>query len=341
MLVALSVTGAADFQGILDHMRSEQAVPGTAAVIVRDASAQFLGASGLADLASGRPVTADTPFYTGSVSKVLTTLLVLDLVGDGVIALDDPAPSIPAGVVRIRDLLAHTSGLAREGDFGYWYSGRFPSSEALLAYLADAGLRFPPGTEGHYSNVGYAALGLEIERALGKPYPAVLAGRLLAPLGMTATGAPGPVDGIANGYTPPGRLLPDAGRPFAGVGAAVGDRHVRLYHDAAAMAPAFGIYSTARDMGRLLAFLLADENGAALLRTMRGRQVSGRGLGLRLGRVDGRPIARHDGWFAAHRAHLLIDAEAGLGVVVLTNSDSAKPRAIAEALYREALRLQD
>ncbi|MDX1498941.1 MAG: serine hydrolase domain-containing protein, partial [Woeseiaceae bacterium] len=185
MLVALPVTSAADFQGILDHMRSEQAVPGAAAVVVSGGTAQFLGASGLADLETGRQVTADTRFYIGSLSKVLTAALVLDLVANGAVVLDDPVPSIPADVVRVRDLLAHASGLEREGDFGYWYSGRFPSSEALRTYLADAELRFEPGTEGHYSNVGYAALGLELERALGKPYPALLADRLLAPLGMT------------------------------------------------------------------------------------------------------------------------------------------------------------
>ena len=62
-------------------------------------------------------------------------------------------------------------------------------------------------------------------------------------------------------------------------------------------------------------------------------QRFGRGLGLRVGRYKGRPVARHDGWFAAHRSHLLIDPEAAIAVVVLANSDSAAPDDIAEALF--------
>ena len=70
---------------------------------------------------------------------------------------------------------------------------------------------------------------------------------------------------------------------------------------------------------------------------MRTRQPSGWGLGLKIGRYEGRPVARHEGWFAAHRSHVLMDVGEELGVVVLTNSDSASPAKIAEALFAATL----
>ena len=52
-------------------------------------------------------------------------------------------------------------------------------------------------------------------------------------------------------------------------------------------------------------------------------------------------VARHDGWFAAHRTHLLLDADRGIGVVVLANSDNASARQLADDLYRFVLTTTD
>ena len=70
---------------------------------------------------------------------------------------------------------------------------------------------------------------------------------------------------------------------------------------------------------------------------MHERQASGWGLGLKLRRLSGRKVARHDGWFAAHRAHLLLDVKNGIGVVVMANSDNATPGKIADALLEATL----
>ena len=62
-------------------------------------------------------------------SKVLTAALTLRLVESGELDLDDEVPGIAQGkyaAVRIRHLLSHSSGLEREGDFGYWFNADFP-----------------------------------------------------------------------------------------------------------------------------------------------------------------------------------------------------------------------
>jgi CubicO group peptidase (beta-lactamase class C family) len=110
------------------------------------------------------------------------------------------------------------------------------------------------------------------------------------------------------------------------------------------MAPAFGAWSTAADMHKFLSYLLTDAVQPAPSGPQRAKlyetQASGWGLGMEPDSVGGRRIARHSGWFAAHRSHLLLDTEAGVGVIVLTNGDNARPATIAEALYELALESQ-
>ncbi len=92
----------------------------------------------------------------------------------------------------------------------------------------------------------------------------------------------------------------------------------------------------------LIVISSAEAGIAAISRSrMRERQASGWGLGLKIQRYAGHTVARHDGWFAAHRSHLLIDARDGLAVIVLTNSDNASPKDIAEALFDAALEAEN
>ena len=348
VLTALAAAAAADFQQIVDLFRDEQDIPGVSAVVTIRGEELFAGGSGVADLETGREITADTILYAGSLSKILTAALALQLADRGNLSLQDSVSDIAVASVRntdgitVQHLLTHSSGLDREGNFGYWFSGAFPDQPALTDYLTRSELRSLPGEKVSYSNIGYAALGAVIEDASGEAYADALNSRVLQPLKMSSTGGPGPVPDVAAGYTPVGRVIPNEDRPFAGVGKAVNGRHVREYHNAGAMTPAFGLYSSARDLSRLARFILGyngeDLISPELRRLMLTPQVPGRGIGLRIGELNGRKIARHDGWFAAHRSHLLLDLNAGIGVVVLANSDSASPDEIAEALLAEALR---
>lgn len=348
LLVALAASGSSGLQAVLDRTREAQDIPGVSAVVVRHGEILFAGASGLADIESASPMTADSVLYIGSVTKVLSAILVLQLVEADRILLDDPVSGIAAAAsgdsppVTIRNLLAHSSGLDREGDFGYWFTADFPDNEELAHYLATTSLRFAPGGSFHYSNIGYAALGLLVEQETEQSYSDALRDHVLAPLNMSASGGRGPAKAVAKGYTPANRIIPSPERPFAGVGKRVGNRHVREYHDAQAMSPAFGAYASANDMGQLVSFLSGHTGDEVLSQGMRTRmyerQASGRGLGLKITRLAGRTLARHDGWFAAHRSHLLLDVENEIGVVVMANSDNATPGKIADALLEAALR---
>jgi CubicO group peptidase (beta-lactamase class C family) len=349
VFAAVSAANAEDLQSVVDSYRTSQDVPGVSAVVIRGNDVVFAGGSGMANLSTEEKMTANTVLYVGSLSKIFTAILTLNLVEADKLSLVDTvdgiavdAPGGPAAV-SVSHILTHASGIPREGDFNYWFTADFPDAADLRDYLYRAELRAPPGTDLHYSNVAYSALGPVIEEASGQSYSDALRTRILQPLRMRSSGAPGPVDGIASGYTPPGQVIPSKERPFAGVGELVGDRHVRMYHNANAMTPAFGVYSSASDMGRLARFLLDYGGDDVLSKNMRAQmrqaQASGWGLGLKIQRYKGHRVARHDGWFAAHKSHILFDVRDDIAVIVMTNGDNAVPKDIAEALFDAALLL--
>jgi len=284
---------------------------------------------GYANIEEKRKADINTRFYVGSISKVFTAVLTLNLVQSGELELSN----------EIKYLLSHRSGLPREGDFGYWFSGEFPDRRALRKYLDEATLQFEPGSKTSYSNIAYAKLGLILEETTGIPYEVLLKERVLLPLKLSNTDVEKQPRHLANGYTPKNKMLPSIDRPFAGVGKKIGERWQRDYHDAKAMSPAFGVYSSPRDLMRFTNFLSGEVNTDVLnkrmLNMMRAIQAKPWALGLKKDHIDGVEVYRHDGWFAAHRSHLLFDPARRVAVVVLANADDAKPAIIAERYFRD------
>ena len=148
------------------------------------ASEQF----GLANLDAGVPVSRETHFEFGSIGKVFTTVLLLQLREEGRIDLDAPLTRyLPWFEVRsehapitIRHVLTHSSGLMVGADMS-------ANSRFDVWALRETEAGFPPGSRYLYSNVGYRALGFVIEQLMGMPYAEVLRRRILEPLGLQAT----------------------------------------------------------------------------------------------------------------------------------------------------------
>jgi CubicO group peptidase (beta-lactamase class C family) len=286
-------------------------------------------------------MTPDTVLYAGSLSKLFTVVLTLQLAEQGKLSLDDVVDGIAVtsahDSIKVRHLLTHSSGLDREGNFNYWFNASFPDKSALANYLHDIDLASRPGETVSYSNIGFAALGPVIEKASGQSFDDALSSRMFEPLGMDVSGSLRPGTELSAGYSPVNTVIPSEERPFAGLGRQVGERRIREYHNAKAMTPAFGIFSSARDLSRLARLLLGYGGNGVLSDDMRAQmmtlQAGGRGFGIRLSKYRGRAVARHGGWFAAHQSHLLLDLQSGISIVVMSNSDSASPAKIAEALF--------
>jgi CubicO group peptidase (beta-lactamase class C family) len=170
-------------------------------------------AAGIAERRFGTPVTLETRFNIGSITKLFTKIAIARLMSEGKIAPGDKLskhlPDYPKAVadrVTIGQLLEHRSGL---GDiFGPEYDAIEKSNLRDLAdfvpLFKDKPLRFEPGTDQYYSNAGYTVLGLVIERLSGMPYHDYIHRVVYEPAGMIASGptmADQPTPNLATGYT--------------------------------------------------------------------------------------------------------------------------------------------
>src|ERR1700691_5648298 len=147
---------------------------------------------------------ADSLVRLCSLSKIMTTDLLVKLVADGHVSLSDPlqkfAPrnvTVPVRTVRglsgrpitLRDLATHTSRLPREIAYpaGDGVHFTFPDYNFRWQWLPGYRLRFVPGTAAHYSNIGFDLLADALSAAAGKPYPQLFAERIAKPLGLRDT----------------------------------------------------------------------------------------------------------------------------------------------------------
>lgn len=137
-------------------------------------------------------------FPIASITKPMTATVVMQLVAEGLLALADPVeewlPELRAirAPITVEQLLSHRSGLPDSSNADIRRVGF--GTPALLEASAGHGLDFTPGSEGSYANIGFAALGLMVERVLDQPLGEVLEERLFAPAGMSSSalgGRPG------------------------------------------------------------------------------------------------------------------------------------------------------
>ncbi len=177
---------------------ADKRIPGMVWGVIIDGRLVHVGVSGVRDLKSGAPVTADTEFRIASMTKSFTTLAILKLRDEGKLSLDDPVwkwlpqfahmtlPTADTAPLRIRQLLSHSAGLPEDNP---WGDQQLAASDADLTRWLQQGLLFstPPGTRYEYSNLAFALLGRIVARAAGMPYERYLRSQILAPLHMDAT----------------------------------------------------------------------------------------------------------------------------------------------------------
>ncbi|MGH8792971.1 MAG: serine hydrolase domain-containing protein, partial [Stackebrandtia sp.] len=178
----------------LGDLIAEHEAPG-AAVAVSSGDEVVDAAAGVLNLRTGVPATADSLFQIGSVTKIWTSSLVMQLVDEGVVELDAPvrsylpdfrlADAAAGAAVTVRQLLNHTSGF--EGDL-FVDTGR--GDDAVRRFvedvMPDAPQNLPPGELFAYNNAGFIVLGRLIEVLRGTTWAQALHTHLAEPLGVTA-----------------------------------------------------------------------------------------------------------------------------------------------------------
>lgn len=163
-----------------------------AVALVRDGKVMYTAGAGMADIAAGRAFTPDTPADGGSLAKTLTAAAVWLLVREGRIAIDTVVtaylPDFPHASTTVRQLISHSNGLTPyyEQFDPHFGPGEARTTAGLLAVVRRIlpQPRFVPGTQFEYSNLGFDAAALVVERVSGQPIAKVFRDRFFAPLGM-------------------------------------------------------------------------------------------------------------------------------------------------------------
>jgi CubicO group peptidase (beta-lactamase class C family) len=320
---------------------SRQPAVGLAVGVVRDGVMTFFSAHGVADIPSRRPVTEDTVFRIGSITKTITALAVMQLVEQGRVDLDVPADDylrayklVPRKAswppATVRHLLTHTAGIAEEvprsaafrRDFGVSFPpGRVPTPAEY--YRGRVWLDVEPGSRFRYTDHGSTAVGQIVEDVSGQALDRYVREHVFAPLGMADSDL----------------ILSERLRPRLATGyrlRSAGPRPVPLRDNVTAAAG--NAYSTPRDMARYLAALTgggANEHGRVLepatLATMFEPQYQPdpriAGLGLAFWRVDdrGHRIVEHQGTLPGFDSQVFLAPDHRVGIMAFTNGTHRGP----------------
>jgi len=310
----------------------EHGVPG-ATIAVLAGGEVVTAAGGVTSLATQVPVDADTVFQIGSITKIWTTTLVLQLVDDGLLDLDQPLldylPELVIGdmeaakALTTRHLLTHTAGF--EGDI-FTDTGRGEDAiEKYVATLTDLPQLFAPGETFSYNNTAFVVLGRLVEVLRGKPYDEVLVERIAQPLGLQRV-SPSPYEAIrhraATGHVAGADdvLEPATSWALARSNAPAGSMLAMTPTDLLGFVRMHLDGGVAQDGTRVL--------GAASVRSMQTREVDlprlagmgdAWGLGWELFDTPQGTVVAHDGGTIGQAAFLRVVPEAGVAVAMLTN----------------------
>ena len=309
--------------------------PGAAVVVALGDSIVFARGYGLADIEHDAAVTPSTSFRLASVTKQFTAAAILTLVEEGKLALDDRLgdllPEVPpyAREVRVRHLLAHTSGIPDYEPILGGEEGPQVKDRDVLALLHQAHkLYFAPGTSWRYSNSGYALLALIVERVTSERFAHYLRHRIFDRAGMsTAVAHEDGVDTVAHrayGYSHDARgwHRTDQSRTSA----VLGDG---------------GIYASAEELARwsealerntvLSAAMLA---AATTPVTLPSGASTSYGFGWFLDSFLGHARQRHEGDSIGFRTAIQRYPDARLTVIVLVNRGAAPIDVLSDGVSR-------
>jgi CubicO group peptidase (beta-lactamase class C family) len=312
---------------------------GLAVGVVRDGRLEYFRGHGLADVASATPVTEDTVFRIGSITKTFTAVAVTQLWEQGSVDLDAPANDylrafqlIPQRASfqppTVRHLLTHTAGLPEllhPSDlvrplFGETVAAGRPLPALANYYRRGLPICAQPGSRFIYTDHGFATLGQIVEDVSGTPFDRYLREHVFEPLGMTSTDvvrSSSLQSRLATGY----EMRADGPR-------VVGDYEVVTVAGG-------GAYSTSRDLARYLAALMgggANEFGRVLqpatLATMFKPHyrphpaIAGIGAAFYRATFGGHLAVEHGGIVPGFTSEIYVAPDDGIGVLAFTNGAS-------------------
>jgi CubicO group peptidase (beta-lactamase class C family) len=311
----------------VSNLLAEAPAPGGIFVVVGGGHVVALQTFGVSDLTTGQAVSADeTLFRAASVSKILTTAVVLEQVDSGRLDLhadineylgNFQIPPAFGRPITLHDLLTHSAGfdVSRQRYGARTTADRLSLGDYLREERPDR-LR-PPGLFSSYSNYGFALAGYVLQRTTGTPFDEEMKDHLLDPLGMTHSSfSPGPEK----------RVHMATGHQLAhGIRTALQQDYVNI-------TPAAGLCTTAADMSRFLLALTTNRRPdgseafpGEVLKKMTTTQlaadpkVSGRSYGFERTSLAGRPVLLQTGQWPGFNSALVLFPGTDCGLFLAYN----------------------
>ncbi|MCP4420551.1 MAG: beta-lactamase family protein [Chloroflexi bacterium] len=193
----------AELEAYLQTLTESGDPPSVSLAVMKDGELVYNKAFGMADGVNHLPATSDTVYHWWSMTKMATAVSILQLHEQGKLDIDDPVsdylpffdvqyPSLDSPLITIRHLLNHTSGLpdSMPAMIGWVHTEdeNHNQTELLKEQFPNFNkLKFSPGSDNAYSNLGYIVLGVIIESVTGERYESVVAEQILQPLSMAQT----------------------------------------------------------------------------------------------------------------------------------------------------------
>jgi CubicO group peptidase (beta-lactamase class C family) len=312
----------ADLAALLRDHAARHRIPGAAVGLLRDGQVMTAYA-GVADVTTAEPITSETLFSVGSLTKSMVATVIAGLAGEGRLSLDDPVathvPELRGGSwaerASVRDLLANRSGLPLRKELEFGFGGHPDGDDAALSRLV-AGIdpRAPAAEVWSYTNVGWCVLGRVIESTTGAPWETAMDRHLFAPAGMGGT----------TFATEPGSRSQVSGHEITATGAVpVGPLVSRAYGPAGT-----SVLGTVTDLLRFAALHLEDASLASLRVEHDEIAIHGwlEGWGLGWGHFawSGADVWGWDGLINGERSVLRLAPEQRAAIVLMTNGSTGR-----------------
>jgi len=333
-LFFISLAWPSDFDVQVDKLFSawgKTDSPGCAVAVIKDGQIVYKNGYGMANLELGVPITPESVFYIGSVSKQFVAMCVALLADEGKLSFDDDmrkyVPEMPdyGTPITIRHLIHHTGGirdyLELENIAGIPF-GTYHEEDALDLIMCQKELNFKPGEVNSYSNSGYFLLGVIIKRASGKSLREFAHENIFNPLSMKNSRFHDDymelIKNRAAGYYERGK---GEYRNFISTFDCVGSG---------------GLFTSVEDL------FLWDQNfyhhkvgGEDVMELMHTQGILNNGkkldyaFGLVIGEYRGLRIVEHGGSLGGYRAELLRFPDQRFSVIILSNLSSFVPSELA------------
>lgn len=331
----------------LDAQVAYQHLPGVSAAVVKDQQVIWSKGFGMSNTDQKIKTQTSTIYSICSISKLFTSVAIMQLYDQGKLRLDDPVESVlpnfnikqqfkDSGPITVRSLLTHSSGLPRESDFPYWTGPDFPfpTLQQMDKRLGEQETLYPASTYFQYSNLGMSLLGEIVEKISGKPYNQYVEENILQPLKLANT----------HPYLPKGQW---GNKMAVGYGAIKRDGtrdKVNLF-DARGITAAAGYSSNVEDLAQFASwqFRLLEKGGTELLKSSTLKEMHRVqwvdpdwkihwGLGFVVSQSEGTTYVSHGGSCPGYRTTLQIDPKNKMAYTVMVNAGGESPERLAREI---------